>query len=568
MDRKFLKIALAFLMIFAVSCSEDFLETENKNQLTVENFYQTQQDFWMGLNSLYTPLADNGMFGLQWQLLFNSFDDRVLFETTGFDMLNINASTSNISAVWRALYFGMYRTNVFIAMMNERQEVEGLTNTMRNNYLAQARALRGAYLFYLVTLFREPIFYDENSVPTDLVANLTNGKPEEFWNLLKEDFLFGIENNHLPDQYASDDVGRITIGAARSMLGKAMLYKHYHYYVRNGQKGSQGDVEDLKLARELFQTVTSSGTYQLIQPKEPKTPLDYTQALLSNTSWVTLPAGDNTYPSENNRESVWEVQYNDERLGAGWLPGWQWSGSLNSAYFSAHPSSFRNLEAHPDLFEAFETEGAPEGFDRDPRAYATLYLDGDQLDFRPGMPYTNTTYRSGIHNKRVANSRGLIDYPGTHPSRGFGLKKYYYPVYSEKDAPKNDPTNIRIIRYADVLLMYAEVTFLLNENTGEGLAALNQVRERVDMPPVSSLTREAIIHERDVELALEGLRWHDLLRWGMDPEWGINMNQILNRQLGPNGDGSFFVQGKHEYLPIPLNEINKHEGQLKQNPGW
>src|SRR5690606_7755482 len=132
---------------------------------------------------------------------------------------------------------------------------------------------------------------------------------EEFWNLLKEDFLFGIENNHLPDQYASDDVGRITIGAARSMLGKAMLYKHYHYYVRNGQKGSQGDVEDLKLARELFQTVTSSGTYQLIQPKEPKTPLDYTQALLSNTSWVTLPAGDNTYPSENNRESVWEVQY-------------------------------------------------------------------------------------------------------------------------------------------------------------------------------------------------------------------------------------------------------------------
>jgi hypothetical protein len=72
----------------------------------------------------------------------------------------------------------------------------------------------------------------------------------------------------------------------------------------------------------------------------------------------------------------------------------------------------------------------------------------------------------------------MIDYPAKHPSRGFGLKKYYFPVYFEKDAPKNDPINRKIIRYADVLLMVAEVNFLLNENIPEGLAALNQVRAR------------------------------------------------------------------------------------------
>ena len=100
-------------------------------------------------------------------------------------------------------------------------------------------------------------------------------------------------------------------------------------------------------------------------------------------------------------------------MGTGWLPGWQWSGALNSAYFSAHTSSYRNHEAHPDLFYAFETDGAPAGFERDPRAYATLYIDGDTLDFRSESDYYNAKYRSGIHNKRIAYSRGLIDYPAT-----------------------------------------------------------------------------------------------------------------------------------------------------------
>ena len=568
MDKSIFKIAIAFLLVFSISCSEDFLETENKNQVTVENFYQTQQDFWMGLNSLYPPLADGGMFGLQFQLLFGSFDDRILFETTGMDMLSINASHGSVSNMWRALYFGMYRTNTFIKMINERPNIEGFPASTRNNYLAQARALRGAYLFYLVTLFNEPIFYDDNTIPSDFLANLTNGKPEEFWNLLKEDFLYGIQSNALPLQYPPADAGRITKGAAQAMLGKAMLYKHYHYYVRKGQKGSAGDLEDLRLARDMFKAVMQSGTYELIQPKAPKSRQDYINAVLSNFTWVTLTAGTNTYPAENNKESVWEIQYSDERIAGGWLPGWQWTGALNAAYFSAHPSSFRNHEAHPDLFLAFETEGVPAGFDRDPRAYATLWQDGELMDFRTGSPFLNTAYRSGVHNKRVAFSRGLIDYPNTHPSRGFGLKKYHYPVYYDKDAPKNDPINRKMIRYADVLLMFAETTFLLNENTGEGLAALNQVRARVDMPPVAALTREAIIHERDVELALEGWRWLDLVRWSFDQEWGINWTQILGRQVGPNDFGNYFVKGKHEYLPIPIEEINKHEGQLKQNPGW
>jgi hypothetical protein len=146
------------------------------------------------------------------------------------------------------------------------------------------------------------------------------------------------------------------------------------------------------------------------------------------------------------------------------------------------------------------------------------------------------------------------------PSLGFGLKKYYFPVYYEGlNAPKNDPINIRLIRFSDVMLMFAEVELLLGEDAA-GLVQLNAVRARVDMPPVATLSTAAIMHERDVELAGEGHRFLDLIRWSFDPAWNINWYQIYG--------SSAFTVGKNEYLPIPLSEITLNHGALKQNQGW
>jgi hypothetical protein len=292
-------------------------------------------------------------------------------------------------------------------------------------------------------------------------------------------------------------------------------------------------------------------------PQAPKTRKDYLYALLSNTAYLDLQSENNSYPSENNIESIWEVQYSDVRFSPGWLPAWQWSGSLNSQYFSVHSNSYKNHEVHPDWFYACDSVGAPAGFDRDPRAYATCYLDGDTMHINPESSYYKK-YNSFINTKRIAASRGL-DHPG-QPTVSFGLKKYYFPVYSDAgQAPNNDPVNRNVIRFADVLLMYAEVMYLMGDD-GSGLDALNEVRARVDMPPVPSLTTEAIIHERDIELALETIRWLDLVRWSLDPQWGIDWDKIL-------GPGIFQV-GKHEYLPIPITEIDVNNGALQQNPGW
>jgi hypothetical protein len=549
-------MAVIMLVFFTgISCNKDFLEVENKNQLALSSFYSTPNDAWKALNTCYNPLAFGGMFGLNYQFMFGSFDDRILFESAGMDEFSINSNSDIVSSIYQAMYVGLWRCSSVIYNLKTRS-IPDLTEDLKNNYIAQAKTLRAAYYFYLVTLFNSPYFYNEDNLPEDYLASYPNSEPVLFWDQIEKDLTEAIPD--LTDTWPAEDLGRMTKGAARAMLGKALLFKHYYYYEKNDMGGSAEDIADLQLAKSTFSDIFASGTYSLIKPMEPKTYRDYIYAFLCNFSYLPLPAGNNIYPAENNNESIWEIQYCDERIQGGWLPGWQWTGALNAQYFSTHASSYKNQEAHPALFYQFETDGAPAGFDRDPRAYATLYLDGDTMDFRPENVNYYKPYVSGANNKRIAQGRGLT-IPG-QPTVGFGLKKYYFPTYNDKDAPKNDPVNIRIIRYSDVKLMYAEVILLLNEDMNLGLAQLNEVRARVDMPPVSALTRTAIMHERDVELALEGHRFLDLVRWSFDPLWDIKWYDIF-------GNSSFTV-GKNEYLPIPLSEININQGQLKQNPGW
>jgi hypothetical protein len=548
-------------LVIMTGCTEEFLEVENKNNLTDGSFYQTQNDFLLAMNSCYCPLADRGMFGLEFQLQNGTWEDRTLFETTNRDNLaTMSSSSGENSSIWRAMYFGIFRTSQFLRKLNDRQDIEGFTQKTRDLYEAQVRTLRAIYYFYLVTFYHSPIYYDETpeTFPLDYNENFSNGDPIQFWDQIETDLAFAIPNLPKKSEYSDADLGRVTTGGASALLGKAMLYKYYHYHVRNGTQNGAEAQEDLATARDAFLDVMNSGEYALVLPKAPKTRKDYMMALLSNTAYLDLPSENNTYKSENNIESIWEVQYSDDLMQPGWLPGWQWSGSLNTQYFSPHSNSYKNHEVHPDWFYACDSVGTPTGFDRDPRAYASCYLDGDTMHVDPDNAYYKK-FNSFIHTKRIAASRGLA-HPG-QPSVSFGMKKYYFPIYDVPGtaSPNNDPTNRKVIRYADVLLMYAEVMFLLGDN-GTGLAALNEVRARVDMAPVPALTREAIIHERDIELAFETHRWNDLVRWSFDPAWGINWDEIL-------GPGIFQV-GKNEYFPLPLSEIDVNNGALKQNPGW
>ena len=546
-------LLIIFSALIITGCSESWLETTNVNSLDASSFLTTENDLQLAVNAAYTPLAQHGMFGLLYFYIQNTLDPYIWWETpnAGFDQMTFESGT--IEPVWQHLYQGVFRTSDILSKMPKLKTVVSEDNY--ELYEAQLKALRGMYYFYLVTWFNKPIYYDETNVPSDILATFSNGTQEEFWNKLEEDLRFAAEK--LPESWPASETGRITKGAANAQLGKALLFKHYHYYLRFNKQNTAEAKTNIENAKEALKRVIDSGKYHLIEPIT-KDKANYQAALLSNFSYLAIPAGNNTYKAENNAESVWEVQFNDDNRSAeGWLPGWQWGGNLFYYYFS--PLGYRNQEIDPTLWNQFEgVSSHPAGYTKDPRAYATCFLDGDTLDWRNESGY-KIPFESSKHTKTTVYSYNLFD--GATPSRAIGLKKYYYPQFSGVNiAPKCAPQNVRVIRYADVLLMYAEACLQVDGDAdGLGLAALNKVRARVDMPQVTELNPASIVHERDVELATEGHHYNDLIRWSFDPAFNINLTTIFKAK---------FISPRHLYFPIPQSEIDKNNGKLVQNPGW
>jgi starch-binding outer membrane protein, SusD/RagB family len=560
-------LIILFACFVVNACNDDFLNIENKNNLTIENWYQTADDFQAALNSCYIHFMSRGMFALRYNNSISTWEDRTLFETTGNDrLMEMTPSSELVTDIYQSLFAGVYRTTRLLQKLNEKgvDGIEGMTQQNFNYIAAQARALRGMTYFYLIVFFDTPILYNETNYPEDLMTPQGNGDRKEIWAQIEKDLSEAAEHLKLRSQLAPEEFGRITKGAAIAQLGKALLYKHFHFYERFGNGTSPEAIADLQRAKNALLEVINSFEYQLIQPKDPKTENDYLYALLSNTSYVDLVSENNTYQAENNMESVWEIQFDDAMaLGNNqWFSGYYSSGALNSQWYSPLPSSYKNWEVHPAMYHAFETDGSPAPFQRDPRLKASIYSDGDLLDFDPSSDYY-IPFSGLTMVKRVAVLRKLPNRVGF----GLGVKKSHFPVYYKgNQAPFNDPVNKRVIRYADVLLMYAEVMFLLGDD-GSGLNALNQVRQRVDMPDVPALTTQAIMHERDIELCFEGHRWLDLVRWSFSPTWNIDWNAI-DWGIDATNSVNPFVVGKNEYMPFPITEIDVNQGKLIQNSGY
>jgi hypothetical protein len=197
-------------------------------------------------------------------------------------------------------------------------------------------------------------------------------------------------------------------------------------------------------------------------------------------------------------------------------------------------------------------EKAMEG---DPRLPWTIIREGDYVD--ADHPSYNTQLSE--------NESGRIN------------RKYYlsYADRPPKDEHLRSGLNHILFRYADLLLLHAEINYHAGfENTS--LAALNQVRNRVDLPPVNtsgSNLLNAIYSERQLELAMEGHRYYDLKRTGRLTEviqdfYDYNQNRSSDPYDAGHSKGALFRPGVHELFPVPASEIALSENQLEQNPGY
>ncbi|MDD6210129.1 MAG: RagB/SusD family nutrient uptake outer membrane protein [Bacteroidales bacterium] len=578
--------------VFLLSgCTDSFLDTENHNSLDEGSFFQTENDLIIAVNAAYSPLAHPGMYGQKYMLQFTTLDDRSWFENPeGQDKLIV--SLNDFSSTFDDLYRGVFRCSDILKNINRLDGV--VSEDKLNYYEAQLRALRAMYYFNLVTLFHAPYFYNETNVPTDPMAYYGNSDPKQFWDQIDIDLEFATKEGYLKKSYSGSDVGRITQGAAYALWGKSRLWRHYYYYLENKLGGTAEAADNLTKAKAHFSEIINGAYgYQLQGAPDSDSPAetkqDYLNALLSNSSFIAVTGfGGKTYKAENNSESVWEVQYNgNNRSAQGWLPGWQWGGAQNFLYSGL--LGYKNTEMDPEGFYIYdETEDGSAakaaGFDRDPRAYASFYIDvapghdSDPMDWRDNG--YNINFNSSAYSKKVVASFGL--YQGDMPFGTGALmkKKYAYPQFTNDDdgtmAPNCDPYNIRVIRFADVLLMYAEACYLSGSDEAAGLAALNRVRARAGMPGVDALSEAVIIKERDMELMGEAFRFLDIVRWSRDSRWFNAINFSTKTKLGYDFLTNFTkyttsdpnIPYRWMYMPIPQTEINKQGGNLKQNPGW
>ena len=450
--------------------------------------------------------------------------------------------------IWYRLYSGVARAN---AALKSLDGMDANTYPQKNERIGEMRFLRGHYMFLLKVMFKHIVYVDE-TIPTSDYTKISNRQytNDQLWQKIADDFKFAYD--HLPDTQV--EKGRPTQAAASAYLAKVMLYKAY----RQNEKNEVPEINEDDLKAVITYTdnaIMTAGGFGLEE----------------DFAYNFLPQ------YENGKESIWAVQYSQDDN--------TMYGNLNFGNELTAPQFFGCCDFQKpsqNLVNAFRTENGRPMFDNydvqgnyDPRLFHTVAI--------PGFPYKyNVNY---IFDKTW--TRNEQEYYGLYSS----LKENVDPDCSclkKVNSPfVANSMNRIVLRYADVVLMRAEALIQLNR-LSEALPLVNEIRNRaarsttlvfdygasfkVEPYTMAEWTDRDIAMrdlkwERRLELALEGSRFFDLVRWG---DAAKVMNQYYASEASRRSyySDANFTAGKNEYLPIPQKQINYSGGLYQQNNGW
>ncbi|MFD2570046.1 RagB/SusD family nutrient uptake outer membrane protein [Spirosoma soli] len=507
-----MKNKLIFLPLLAlitlVGCERD-LNIANPNQITTEVFWRTADDALAGVNAIYSTTHRTGITRwMQFYYIIRSDEGRS--QSPNSEIVNnmdrflvTDYNYANAYSIWNDNYIGINRANQVLANVPSIQ----MDDTLRARYLGEAKFLRAMFYFHLVTLFGNvPLVL----TPSMLTDRPTSGTIAQVWAQIEQDLTQAAPA--LPTAYGATDVGRATRGAAYALLARAYL--------------QQRKYNEALTPLQWLVTGEGKNIYSLVP--------NYRDNFLITT--------------ENNRESVFEWQfeanpaeYTDDDTET---PNQNYGTSI-AQFFAPSPIGFSDGEANRwPVREFYEptTTGA-----RDPRLEASFLFDSTDARGPAFTQFYGQTFlqRYGTDNPRVWFRKFLNDH-----------------WRNQEDF--RSPNNWRYIRYADVLLMYAEALNAVGQ-TAQAYPYVDQVRQRAGLVPLSTarpgLTQAQFLnqlkHERVTELSGEGWRWNDLARWG-----------DLGPQLASRDPGfATFTVGQDELLPIPQQERDLNPN-LTQNPNY
>jgi len=524
--RVLLYIAIAAVGLSLLSgCQKNLLNTVPNDRISTDIFWKTDNDATLAANAIYTYLAETPDHFFGWDCM----SDIIFTNPTGpveaaIAQGQYNALNSRISADWTTYYAGIRGVNSFMAHVDQ---IQTTNPALISRLKGEVRALRAYFYMRLASLFGDvPLITTELTL--DQSEQVKRTPVDQVWDFVASEL--DTAATLLPVKQT--DLGRVTKGAALAIKARAMLYAGRY-----------------DAAATAASAVMASGTYKLYP------------------TYKTLFS----YAAENNSEDILDVQFMADVY-------------PNNIFQVLAPRSVNAsskwvpTKAIVDLYEM--KNGLPitdpaSGYDpanqyanRDPRLSYSIFVPKDTLP------------NGKIFNSLPSSTTGdAVGSSFVVSPTGWNIKKYVNKEDLSK--PTDCGINIILIRYAEVLLTYAESMIEQNKIDQSVYDAINLVRQRsdVNMPPITTgqtqdELRAIVRNERTVELAFESLRYFDIRRWKIAGAvmpgnvYGLNYKDTdgsLQTVVVPGWTQSW--DDRNYLWPIPQKEIDLNKN-LTQNTGW
>lgn len=517
-------LCISMLTLVINGCSK--LETEPTDRIISKAYWKTEEDAIKAVNGIYSTIraSDYIYYDAASDIAYNQItSQRAHLLGNGSQNAELMTWSEN---KWRSSYGTIQRVNTLLENIDR---IENIDENLKSRLIAEAKFIRSMTYSDMSFLWGDvPLVTTTLDIKT---GNVSRTPKDEVVDFVIEE-LKSIQSD-LPEKYDNDNTGRVTKGAAKAMLMRTYLRANRY-----------------EEAKVVAKEIMDMGIYKLYPNYEDLF----------------------KYAGQNSGEIIFDKQYIPTTYNNG-LSNWL---SPRSSFGGSYIVPLKDLVDSYEMINGSNINDPESGYDpyhpyinRDPRLESTVWTSGDTL-------YTGEVFKPYPNQDPVGTDAVDNGSQYTSPT-GFNFNKYVNPE-DLKQNNSNSSNNIILIRYAEVLLSYAEAKVETNDIDASVYQAINDVRQRVGMPSIAQgrsqgELRNIVRHERKVEFPLEGLRYFDVRRWGIAEKvipgqtYGFTYLNESGKLDTIKAEYRKFNPARDHLWPIPQRELNVNPN-LTQNPEY